>query len=185
MTWATDDWHIGFRSQAQYAFTDTFAYTLGGYHDPAIGAVADVFVAPIAADATVGTAATTTPLPSSLPRSRWGRGRRRRRLPLRGRRSLANLRGRRHHQRLRRPDQQRRHPRCLSNRLPRCRPRAPTTRWSSPATTSSPPAAPRAAFPATRWCSSLRFGFRRRSSRTRDHEVGRARYVLSIAASEL
>ncbi len=69
MTWATDDWHIGFREQAQYAFTDTFAYTLGGYHDPDIGAVADVFVAPIGANATVGTAVASTALPMPVG---WG-----------------------------------------------------------------------------------------------------------------
>jgi len=29
--WSTADWGIGFRAQAEYAFSDRFAYTLGGY----------------------------------------------------------------------------------------------------------------------------------------------------------
>jgi hypothetical protein len=61
-SWSTDDWHIGFRAQAQFAFGRDFAYTLGGYHDPSIGAVADAFVAPIGADGTVGAPVTTTAL---------------------------------------------------------------------------------------------------------------------------
>ena len=65
MAWTTDDWKIGFRAQAQYAFTDSFAVTLGGYHDPAIGAIADVFVAPIGTGGAVGTPVAATPLPAA------------------------------------------------------------------------------------------------------------------------
>lgn len=60
--WTTDDWHINFRAQAQYAFTASFAYALGGYHDPAVGALADAYVAPIGAGGTVGTPVMTTAL---------------------------------------------------------------------------------------------------------------------------
>lgn len=57
--WSTDDWSIPFRAQAQYAFTDAHAYTLGGYHDPS-AVLADVYVAPLAG----GPATTTTALPA-------------------------------------------------------------------------------------------------------------------------
>jgi hypothetical protein len=57
--WSTDDWSINFRAQAQYAFTKTHAYTLGGYHDPST-VLTDVYVAPLAG----GPAIATTPLPS-------------------------------------------------------------------------------------------------------------------------
>jgi hypothetical protein len=57
--WSNHDWKIGFRGQAQYAFTDRWAYTIGGYHDPAVGAVTDVFVAPLEG----GEPRATTPLP--------------------------------------------------------------------------------------------------------------------------
>jgi len=69
MAWSTDNWNIGFRSQAEYAFSDTFAYTIGGYHDPAIGAVTDVFVAPIGAGGAIGTSTPTTALPMPIG---WG-----------------------------------------------------------------------------------------------------------------
>jgi hypothetical protein len=69
MAWSTDDWNIGFRSQAQYAFDDTHAYTLGGYHDPAVGAVTDVFVAPIGATGAIGASTPATSLPMPIG---WG-----------------------------------------------------------------------------------------------------------------
>jgi hypothetical protein len=58
-TWSTEDWSIQFRAQAQYAFTKTHAYTIGGYHDPS-AVLTDVFVAPLAG----GPAAATTALPT-------------------------------------------------------------------------------------------------------------------------
>ncbi len=66
VAWTTDDWHIGFRAQAQYAFTDGFAYTLGGYGgDDANTVLADVFAAPIGSDGAVGAPVATTSLPSA------------------------------------------------------------------------------------------------------------------------
>jgi len=65
MSWTVEDWHIGFRAQAEYAFSESFVFTLGGYHDAAVGAVADVFVAPIDG----GPATSTTALPTATA---WG-----------------------------------------------------------------------------------------------------------------
>jgi len=48
-TWQTDHWNIGFHAQSQYVLTDDRAYVIGGYHDPSVGALADVYVAPIGA----------------------------------------------------------------------------------------------------------------------------------------
>lgn len=63
--WSTDDWQIGFRAQAQYAFTDRFAYTLGGYGGAAGNPVSDeVFVATIGNDGTIGAGRPTTKLPA-------------------------------------------------------------------------------------------------------------------------
>ena len=46
--WVAYDWSIGFRAQAQYAFTKNFAYTIGGYKPDAGNPVTiDVFYAPI------------------------------------------------------------------------------------------------------------------------------------------
>ena len=59
-TWSTDDWNINFRAQAQYAFTATHAYTLGGYHDTS-AVLPDVFVAPLAGGPATATAALPTP----------------------------------------------------------------------------------------------------------------------------
>lgn len=65
--WTTDDWQIPFRAQAQYAFTDRFAYTLGGYGGDAGNPVAtDVYVAPIADAGEIGPATPTTALPTPL-----------------------------------------------------------------------------------------------------------------------
>jgi hypothetical protein len=70
LAWTTDEWSgVGFRSQAEYAFAAKFAYTLGGYHDPAVGAVIDTFVAPIAADGTIGAARPAPSLPAPIG---WG-----------------------------------------------------------------------------------------------------------------
>jgi len=67
-TWSTDDWGIGFRAQAQYAFTDRFAYTIGGYKgDVGNPVTADVFVAPIdTKTGAIGAATPVTPLPKPI-----------------------------------------------------------------------------------------------------------------------
>jgi hypothetical protein len=67
-SWSTDDWSIGFRAQAQFAFTDRFAYTIGGYKgDTGNPVTTDVFVAPIdAKTGAIGAARATTPLPAPL-----------------------------------------------------------------------------------------------------------------------
>lgn len=62
LAWSSEPLGIDFRAQAEYAFSADYAFTLGGYHDPARGAVADVFVAPIAG----GPAQPTTPLPVAV-----------------------------------------------------------------------------------------------------------------------
>ena len=67
MSWTVEDWQIGFRAHAQYAFANKFIYTIGGYHDPAVGALSDVFVAPVAG----GPATQTTALPTAVG---WGEG---------------------------------------------------------------------------------------------------------------
>lgn len=61
--WSTSDWGIGFRAQAQYAFSDRFAYTIGGYlGDEGNPASAEVFVASLD-----GTGVRpTTPLPGPV-----------------------------------------------------------------------------------------------------------------------
>ena len=63
--WTTDDWAIGFRAQAQYAFTDAFAYTIGGYSGAEGNPVqSDVFVATIGKDGAISQAHPTAPLPT-------------------------------------------------------------------------------------------------------------------------
>ena len=63
-TWTTDDWSIGFRAQAQYAFTDRFAYTIGGYKgDTGNPVTTDVFVAAIGSAGAIAPARPTTALP--------------------------------------------------------------------------------------------------------------------------
>ena len=65
--WATDDWAIPFLAQAQYAFTDKFAYTIGGYlGDPGNPVSTDVFAAPIAAGGAISLTRTSTPLPMPI-----------------------------------------------------------------------------------------------------------------------
>lgn len=66
MSWTTSDWDIGFRAQSEYAFSERYAYTLGGYHDAQAGATSDVFVAAI--DGSAAPRA-TTPLPKAVG---WG-----------------------------------------------------------------------------------------------------------------
>jgi len=64
-TWTTDDWAIKFRAQAQYAFTATHAYTLGGYHDPS-AVLTDVYVAPLSPSRGPATATTALPAPTGF-----------------------------------------------------------------------------------------------------------------------
>jgi hypothetical protein len=64
--WSTDSWPLDFHAQYESAFTSSSAYLLGGYHDPAVGALADVYVAHVAADGTASQIATTTPLPTPV-----------------------------------------------------------------------------------------------------------------------
>ena len=66
IAWSTDDWKIGFHAQSEYAFSDSFAYSIGGYVDPAVGAVADVYVAPIDATGAIGTVTASAALPTAV-----------------------------------------------------------------------------------------------------------------------
>ena len=64
-TWTTDDWGIGFRAQAEYAFSEHFAYTLGGYlGGEGNPASTEVFVASI--DNGITNIRSTTPLPEPV-----------------------------------------------------------------------------------------------------------------------
>lgn len=58
--WAADASQIDFHAQYETAFTPTSAYVLGGYHDPAVGALADVYVVE------TGSVTKTTPLPAPV-----------------------------------------------------------------------------------------------------------------------
>jgi hypothetical protein len=62
LTWSTRDWGIGFRAQSQVAFSEQYVYTIGGYHDPQLGTVADVSVQSIAD----GSTRATLELPAQL-----------------------------------------------------------------------------------------------------------------------
>jgi len=62
LAWQSEELGIDFRAQAEYAFTADHVFALGGYRDPAQGAVADVFVAPLMR----GAARATTPLPVAV-----------------------------------------------------------------------------------------------------------------------
>jgi hypothetical protein len=65
--WVTDDWAIGFRAQAEYAFTDHFAYTLGGYKaDSGNPTTAEVFVAGFGKDGAMAPGVATTALPTPV-----------------------------------------------------------------------------------------------------------------------
>ena len=59
LDWHANDLEIGFRAQAEYAFSDRFIYTIGGYRDPSVGALADVSFSPLTGGASIA----TTPLP--------------------------------------------------------------------------------------------------------------------------
>jgi len=61
-SWTSADWKIGFHADYETAFTSKFAYVIGGYHDPAVGALADTYVAPL----TGGAVVQTTPLPAPV-----------------------------------------------------------------------------------------------------------------------
>lgn len=61
--WLTADWGIGFRAQAEYAFSDRFAYTLGGYTGAEGNpATSEVFVATL----DIRDVRPTTPLPEPV-----------------------------------------------------------------------------------------------------------------------
>lgn len=62
LSWSANDLQIGFRAQAEYAFSDRFIYTLGGYHDTTVGSLTDVSFSPLAG----GPAIATTPLPAPV-----------------------------------------------------------------------------------------------------------------------
>jgi hypothetical protein len=62
LSWSTKDLEIGFRAQAEYAFSDRFIYTIGGYQDTGVGALADVSFSPLAG----GPAISTTSLPEPV-----------------------------------------------------------------------------------------------------------------------
>lgn len=65
--WSEDDWQIGFRAQAQYAFADAgFAYTIGGYSGAEGNPVSDeVFVADLGTGG-IGVGRPTTKLPAPV-----------------------------------------------------------------------------------------------------------------------
>ena len=67
LAWSTDAWQgVDFRADSELAFSGDTAYVIGGYHDPAVGAVTDAFVAPIGKDGALGAASTTTALPAPV-----------------------------------------------------------------------------------------------------------------------
>ena len=62
LAWTVDDWGIGFRAQAQYAFGDKFTFVLGGYRgDTGNPVTAETFVAPAAFAAPRSTQPLPTP----------------------------------------------------------------------------------------------------------------------------
>jgi hypothetical protein len=65
--WKADDWLPGFRGQPQYAFSETFAYVIGGYSGGAGMVLSNVDGAPIGADGVVGPGSPMSPLP--VPRA--------------------------------------------------------------------------------------------------------------------
>lgn len=65
LTWTVDDWHIGFRAQAQYAFTSEGAFVLGGYQGDAGNSVTpETFAAAIGDDGAIGVPHPSTALPT-------------------------------------------------------------------------------------------------------------------------
>jgi hypothetical protein len=65
LSWSMDDWHIGFHAMYETAFTPSSVYVLGGYHDPAVGALADTYVGSLAAGA-LTSVAPSSPLPAPV-----------------------------------------------------------------------------------------------------------------------
>ncbi|MEO7097092.1 MAG: kelch repeat-containing protein [Polyangiales bacterium] len=65
LAWTTDDWHIGFRAQSQYAFTADTAFVLGGYKGDAGNPVsAETFAAAIGDAGAIGASHATAALPT-------------------------------------------------------------------------------------------------------------------------
>lgn len=65
LAWTTDDWHIGFRAQSQYAFTADTAFVLGGYKGDAGNPVSpETFAATIGEAGAIGTPHPTAALPT-------------------------------------------------------------------------------------------------------------------------
>ncbi|HUS28693.1 MAG TPA: kelch repeat-containing protein, partial [Kofleriaceae bacterium] len=62
LTWSTHDLQIGFRAQAEYAFSDHFIYTVGGYHDTTVGVLPDVSLSPLAGGAAIATTSLPQPV---------------------------------------------------------------------------------------------------------------------------
>lgn len=55
LAWTVDDWRIGFRAQAQYAFTTDMAFVLGGYKGDAGNPVSsETFAAALGPDGAIG-----------------------------------------------------------------------------------------------------------------------------------
>lgn len=66
LAWTVDDWRIGFRAQAEYAFTADRAFVIGGYKGDAGNPVtAETFSAPIE-DASSARATTALPVPTAF-----------------------------------------------------------------------------------------------------------------------
>ena len=66
LAWTTVDWKIGFRDEAQYAFTAAAELVLGGYGSDADVVFADTFAAPLAADGSLGSAASSVAMPDPV-----------------------------------------------------------------------------------------------------------------------
>jgi hypothetical protein len=65
LVWTTDTWSVGFRGQAQYAFTDRFVLVLGGYRGEAGSPVTtESWIAELAADGRVLASSAARPLPA-------------------------------------------------------------------------------------------------------------------------
>ena len=65
--WSMDEWGVPFLAQAQYAFTDSFAFTIGGYKgDPGNPVSADVFAGKITAGGKIDLTRSSTPLPMPI-----------------------------------------------------------------------------------------------------------------------
>lgn len=63
LAWTATDWQgVNFRADGELAFSASSAYVIGGYHDPAVGAVPDAFVASYAGSAAQPTTALPAPV---------------------------------------------------------------------------------------------------------------------------